>query len=84
MKKLLFLFLVCGCQPVEEPASAIKVIKKDVYNWNNSIQLIEYGGHSYILFTYDGAHGDSISVVHSPDCPCSQKGELNEDNMPSL
>lgn len=83
MKKILLLFLICGCQPIEEPASsAIKVLKSDSYGWNDSIQTIEYGKHSYILFSRDGAHGDSISVIHSPDCPC--KGEVNEGNMPSL
>lgn len=87
MKRLLFFFLVvCGCQPIKEPAqpSPIKVIKEDTYGWDNSIKLIEYNGHSYILFSQDGAKETSVSVVHNPDCKCKKGVEVNEGNMPSL
>lgn len=69
VKKALLLVLLVGCQP-----EGLTPVGEHA---GNSISTFSYNNHDFIQFDAGGGQNRVRSIIHSPECHCLQRAEVD-------
>lgn len=58
-------------------ASAFTYSKKegnisDAHYQHEDMRILNYNGHRYVCYRFEGSYKGGASIVHDPDCPCGK------------